>query len=279
MADLRLPLPYSKKLSNRSTIFSQKKYIKELDKTLLKNTLKPLKLSVKRVASINKLTNSSHSASRGLLKDLLGKKATHSGSSKKLSAAKSSAQLFMLPQIQFVEKESDIKKGFNSIKVNNFNGYFSSVRKRSKASALSKYFIIEKLRSYLPFKDYLSFLLTSKRIYNLQHIKRKLQDILIQGITQQQRIKYWSYKCSIQKNYKSQYHSIKKVKCTYEMEKDIERTFDRSHPYHSLVNSKMKLQNILKAFAVKNPDIEYVQGLNFVAANLLVILRQEEVRF
>jgi len=139
-------------------------------------------------------------------------------------------------------------------------------------SLLNDKIVIERLKEYLCFKDYLSFLLTSKRIYAKRRIESKIEHVLIYGLTQNQRIKYWAFKCelneltneSFYEKYKRQQPSL-----TYEMARDVERTFAFNHSFMSCPRNKIKLENVLRAFLAKNRDIGYIQGISFIAGNLL----------
>ena len=142
--------------------------------------------------------------------------------------------------------------------------------------------VIKGVKDYLCVKDYLSFLLVSKRVYNQKHIKKKIEDLIVSGITSEQRLKYWIYKCDIEKAMNLSmltYEECRRIKCeiSHEMEKDLERTFGVEHNFNENIRHIIRLQNVLKAFASKNPDIGYIQGLNFVVRNLLLMFSEEEV--
>ena len=139
--------------------------------------------------------------------------------------------------------------------------------------------VMEIFKNLLTFKDYLSFITTTKKIYKKQLVNEKIELKLIKGITQKERRKYWEYKFGTTnlrrivkvtyENYKMK-HSI----VTYEMEKDMERLF---RPFILSKSNILKLQNVLKAFNVKNNDIGYTQGLTFIAGNLLLMFEEEVI--
>jgi len=56
---------------------------------------------------------------------------------------------------------------------------------------------------------------------------------------------------------------------------DVQRSF------HSLrhIMKPENLNNILRTYAYFNPEIEYCQGMNFVAGFLFLVFRDEEVTF
>lgn len=57
------------------------------------------------------------------------------------------------------------------------------------------------------------------------------------------------------------------------IEKDIHRTFPNGHPFQE------SLRNILMAFAIKNPNLLYCQGMNYVVAYFLINSLSEEETF
>lgn len=61
---------------------------------------------------------------------------------------------------------------------------------------------------------------------------------------------------------------------------DIPRTFPDNIHFKEVSDGKRKpLYNVLVAFAHKNPDIGYCQGLNFIAGILLLITDDEDTTF
>jgi len=63
-----------------------------------------------------------------------------------------------------------------------------------------------------------------------------------------------------------------------EIERDLQRTFP-NHRLFRMESGRAELRNILRAFANHSPRVQYCQGLNFVAALLLVIMRDPERAF
>eukprot|EP01091_Cochliopodium_minus_P016067 TRINITY_DN5903_c0_g1_i1.p1 TRINITY_DN5903_c0_g1~~TRINITY_DN5903_c0_g1_i1.p1 ORF type:complete len:366 (-),score=96.25 TRINITY_DN5903_c0_g1_i1:102-1199(-) len=64
--------------------------------------------------------------------------------------------------------------------------------------------------------------------------------------------------------------------------KQIEMDISRTFPGHELFESKEgreKLQRILMAFAVYQPEVGYCQGMNFIAGVLLLFIKDEEETF
>jgi ecotropic viral integration site 5 protein len=56
---------------------------------------------------------------------------------------------------------------------------------------------------------------------------------------------------------------------------DVQRSF---HSFRHIVKPEI-LNNILKTYAFFNPEIEYCQGMNFVAGFLFLVFRDEELSF
>lgn len=55
---------------------------------------------------------------------------------------------------------------------------------------------------------------------------------------------------------------------------DVQRSFTRTKKIDPVI-----LTNILKTYAFFNPEIEYCQGMNFVAGFLYLVFKDEEVAF
>jgi len=68
------------------------------------------------------------------------------------------------------------------------------------------------------------------------------------------------------------------VKTAEEIERDLQRTFP-SHSSFRAAAGRAQLRNVLRAYACYNPRIRYCQGLNFVAALLLVVFKDDERAF
>lgn len=55
---------------------------------------------------------------------------------------------------------------------------------------------------------------------------------------------------------------------------DVQRSFTKLKSLDPQV-----LTNILKSYAFFNPEVEYCQGMNFIAGYLFLVFRDEEVAF
>lgn len=67
-------------------------------------------------------------------------------------------------------------------------------------------------------------------------------------------------------------------KVAEEIERDLPRTFPDHQKFRS-VAGRSQLRNVLHAFAKHAPRVQYCQGLNFIAALLLIVLLDEEKAF
>jgi hypothetical protein len=57
--------------------------------------------------------------------------------------------------------------------------------------------------------------------------------------------------------------------------KDIPRTFP-GHPLFEKPTTRLAMCNVLSAFAVRNEDIGYCQGSNFICGVLLLLMEEEQ---
>ncbi|KAL3316427.1 TBC1 domain member 3B [Cichlidogyrus casuarinus] len=70
------------------------------------------------------------------------------------------------------------------------------------------------------------------------------------------------------------------AKCLDQIDKDINRTFRNSSYFKDRLGSRQRmLFRLLSAYSVFNPEIEYCQGMNEIAALLLMYITDEEVAF
>lgn len=139
----------------------------------------------------------------------------------------------------------------------------------------------ENLSKYLSFKDFLSFLLTSKKIYRKVFIKRRIKNTLLKGIFSYSRRKFWMKRSRAEELKNHDAHSYNYyinlgLNLSSDIEKDINRTFPPEHRFYSDPEKLKKLLNLLRGISAKNSDIGYIQGLNFIGGQLLLILPEEQ---
>ena len=125
-------------------------------------------------------------------------------------------------------------------------------------------------------------MLTSKQVYNAKLLRKVQLDMIVSGLSRRARKKLWRQKCQIHKlkqndskNY--EYYCNTPTACDHEIDKDITRTFTQNHQFCGDISNYKKLQRILHAFAAKHPEVGYIQGLNFVAGNLLLLFPEEVI--
>jgi hypothetical protein len=136
--------------------------------------------------------------------------------------------------------------------------------------------ILLKINQYMSYKEFIVFFTSSKNIYNKKLLHKIQVEMILKGLGSKKRKSLWLYKCKILYNmtlYKRYYSAPSRHAA--EIAKDITRTFDQRHIFCNDPTNYNKLQRVLHAFAVKHPEIGYVQGLNFVAGNLLILFPEE----
>ena len=152
----------------------------------------------------------------------------------------------------------------------------SIIMKFSNIKFLRSESIITKIRQYLTYGEFYNFITCSKTVYNKKYLNEAQAEIIVSGISERIRKKLWMQKCKILYNmtlYKHYFTSY--TSCEREINNDINRTFEYNHPFCSNPENYQKLQRVLHAFAVKHPEIGYLQGLNFIAGNLLLQFPEE----
>eukprot|EP00826_Nyctotherus_ovalis_P007015 TRINITY_DN11720_c0_g1_i3.p1 TRINITY_DN11720_c0_g1~~TRINITY_DN11720_c0_g1_i3.p1 ORF type:complete len:208 (+),score=28.04 TRINITY_DN11720_c0_g1_i3:55-624(+) len=95
---------------------------------------------------------------------------------------------------------------------------------------------------------------------------------MLANISPKARRQHWISRCGVKEAitntlHKFSYYSHKECKYAADIERDIERTFNSLHNEPRNIE---RLRSVLNAFAVKNSDVGYTQGLNFIAGHLLL---------
>ena len=156
-------------------------------------------------------------------------------------------------------------------------------KKKSGVGYLAMSVIMKAMEVLLDFKDYFAYLRVSKRLYKRSRVRRKLCLVLLEGgISVKARRKYWFAQCEINEiarkdPYRLSYYLSKECPYANDIAKDLDRTFPKHHLFYIKPEYKLRLNNILQAFAVKNPDIGYIQGLNFIAGHLILQFTDEVI--
>ena len=129
---------------------------------------------------------------------------------------------------------------------------------------------------YLSYNDFFNLMTASKKIYHKKILHKIQAKLIINGISERRHKKFWIQKCKIKYNmplYKKYFTGS--TNSEREINKDIMRTFNESHIFCSNPDNFGKLKRILHAFAVKHPEIGYIQGLNFIVGNLIIQFPEE----
>ena len=127
-----------------------------------------------------------------------------------------------------------------------------------------------------------------KLLYNNKE-KELIRELLFNPIPPQFRLEYWliisGAKQEILDNpgYYDKLKNLVKISPNFPYKKSISLDLHRTFPsmeFFKLEKNKEKLNNILSSFALRNSvSIGYVKGLNFVAAQILLITQEEEQAF
>ena len=136
--------------------------------------------------------------------------------------------------------------------------------------------IIETIMNYSSYIDSYSILICCKKLYNKELLNKLYEKLILSGLSHNSHLSLWREKCAI-KNFKGIYEYYCELLTEYHTEicKDVIRTFSLTHKFSEDPNNYNKLKCVLHAFAVKHPEIGYVQGLNFVAGNLLLMFPED----
>ncbi len=131
--------------------------------------------------------------------------------------------------------------------------------------------------------------LTSEDVLAASKGSRKLKRFVRKGIPGDRRAGAWmalSGAESMRRNAPEEYREmsfnrIVNKSTADQIETDLNRTFPNNVFFSSDDPSNMQksLFNVLVAFANRNPDVGYCQGLNYVAGLLLIVTRDEEMSY
>lgn len=127
--------------------------------------------------------------------------------------------------------------------------------------------------------------INGENLSNFKHLYKDFTKLVQNGVPMKYRTKIWS-ELTGSKNLMtpSEYYKlVYETKANEEAESQIELDLYRTMPFNIFFKDNgpglKKLENILIAFSRKYPNIGYCQGMNFIAANLLLVYPNEEEAF
>lgn len=140
--------------------------------------------------------------------------------------------------------------------------------------------VIRRLRELLVYKDFYAYMLTSRQLFSVGQLRRLQVRMIARGIAKGTKRRLWQCKCQVNAVRLREKHAYEYFCCLptaadHDIDKDINRTFCVDHQFCKDSGNYKKLRRLLHAFATKNPDIGYLQGLNFIVGNLLLLFPEE----
>ena len=172
----------------------------------------------------------------------------------------------------------DIIEFLNFFNINNLNNFIDLKLK-----------IFKNIINYLNLFELNYICLTYKNIHkNIRYyIYKIIENNIIKNNTKNHLIKNGIKKYSTLKNQKKEsiqkiYYenlSIKNVFHEKEINKDLPRTFPNDKSFKKDEKNYVKLYQLLIAYSNYNKNIEYAQGLNFIAGNIIFLFNGSEERF
>ena len=140
--------------------------------------------------------------------------------------------------------------------------------------------IVEEVQKYLVYKEFVAFIMISKQLYNKKLLEKYQARLLLVGLSAEKRKKYWIVKCQIKEDESAyKYYCFAPNNWDLDIDKDITRTFSQKHQFRKSFSNYKKLSRLLHAFAVKYPEIGYIQGLNYLCGNLLLLFPEQVYLF
>ena len=117
----------------------------------------------------------------------------------------------------------------------------------------------------------------------LKGIQKCLLKSIAEGLNTITRIQYWTHFCiAIGRSQEGLYNRLitdNKYSFTNQIRKDIDRTFPSIQYFDKGKSGYNKLLNVLVAISKEFPQVGYCQGMNFVAAIIIINLNKEEESF
>mmetsp|Transcript_12252 Transcript_12252/g.27010 ORF Transcript_12252/g.27010 Transcript_12252/m.27010 type:complete len:421 (-) Transcript_12252:389-1651(-) len=118
--------------------------------------------------------------------------------------------------------------------------------------------------------------------------KKRLKALLRKGLPQEHRREVWISVLGVEERRKRSNHSYEEIRARAKKEiafktgEEIERDLQRTFPNHRRFRGSEgqgQLRNVLTSYAIESPRVQYCQGLNFIAALLLIVMEDEDTAF
>lgn len=113
----------------------------------------------------------------------------------------------------------------------------------------------------------------------------RLKNLCRQGVPQKYRVKVWTHLLSandLKRRYPGEFERLKKQEVKEASGNVIDLDITRTFPKHRLFKTKagqQRLRAVLRAYAARNVALGYCQSMNFVAAMLIMIMKDDELAF
>ena len=117
------------------------------------------------------------------------------------------------------------------------------------------------------------------------NVDQALRRAVTEGLSDEDRVHYWLYKTKvykIKKHNEADFYSqlckfTSKMKYDGEIKKDLKRTFPNHPEFVDAPKNLERLRRVLNVFCIQQPSrIGYFQGMNFIAANMLISFKRNE---
>lgn len=125
-------------------------------------------------------------------------------------------------------------------------------------------------------------IINGENLSNFKHLYKEFTKLVQAGIPMKYRTKIWSELIGSESlmNPAEYYTLVNDSEANDEAESQIELDLYRTMPFNIFFKDNgpglKKLKNILIAFSKRCPNIGYCQGMNFIAANMLLVYSNEE---
>ncbi|CCH45069.1 TBC domain-containing protein C4G8.04 [Wickerhamomyces ciferrii] len=127
--------------------------------------------------------------------------------------------------------------------------------------------------------------INGENLSKFKHLHKEFSKLVSNGIPMKYRAKIWSELTGSENlmTPSEYYKLVHESKSNEEAESQIELDLYRTMPFNIFFKDNgpglKKLKNILIAYSRKFPNIGYCQGMNFIAANILLVFSNEEDAF